>query len=278
MVLRDAGRGRPFVFLHGDFNGGGFYCHRLAQRWRDDRPFVTIAPHGPDGQPIPPTIEAMAADRLRALREYQPSGPYILGGYCNGGLVAYEMARQLERAGEEVPVVVLLDTSARNVRFAWLRRMVHAGGVVLGLEHVEEVAWFTAIRAMLVDVREHPRAAPRIALAHLRGMMPKVPGADSLSGTPPASTDNPDAAYHRAGRRYRDVMDGYVPGRFGGRVVLLNSETMRQRFRRDPATEWRRIAGGVDVRRIRGEHQTCITEHLEDLVQHLSAALRDVTV
>ena len=58
------------------------------------------------------TIEAMAADRLRALRAIRPRGPYVIGGHCNGALVAFEMARQLVAAGEAVPAVVLIESRA----------------------------------------------------------------------------------------------------------------------------------------------------------------------
>jgi thioesterase domain-containing protein len=44
------------------------------------------------------------------MRQVQPHGPYLLGGFSGGGLIAWEIARQLEAAGEEVPLVVLLDT------------------------------------------------------------------------------------------------------------------------------------------------------------------------
>ena len=132
----------PFIFLHGDFNGGGFYCRRLAARLGDDRPVAVITPHGHDGHPIPPTIEAMAADRLRALRAFQPRGPYLLGGYCNGGLVAYEMAHQLVAAGETVALLVLVDASALNVRFTWLRRLVAGLGAVIGLDQTQQARWF----------------------------------------------------------------------------------------------------------------------------------------
>jgi thioesterase domain-containing protein len=55
------------------------------------------------------TVEEMAADYVAALRDVQPAGPYRLGGWSMGGVIAYEMARQLERAGEHVETLVLID-------------------------------------------------------------------------------------------------------------------------------------------------------------------------
>lgn len=58
------------------------------------------------------SIEDMAAFYLEELRRKQPHGPYLLGGMCAGGVIAHEMAVQLERAGEDVELVALLDAAA----------------------------------------------------------------------------------------------------------------------------------------------------------------------
>ncbi|MBK6805993.1 MAG: AMP-binding protein [Betaproteobacteria bacterium] len=117
----------PFVFLHGDFTAGGFYSRALALALGPDQPTLIVHPHGLLDDRIPETIEAMAADHVRALRAVRPHGPYLLGGHCNGGLVAYEMARQLTAEGEEVPAVVLIEAEApgsRGVRPATAGRRV----------------------------------------------------------------------------------------------------------------------------------------------------------
>jgi len=109
----NAGSARPpFLFLHGDYSGGGFYCRGLAVAIGSDQPFYAIHPHGIDRTAVPPTIEAMAEERLVHVRNTLPRGPYLLGGYCAGGLVALEMARRLKADGEDVPVVVIIDAKA----------------------------------------------------------------------------------------------------------------------------------------------------------------------
>jgi thioesterase domain-containing protein len=106
----------PFVFLHGDFTGGGFYSRALAHWLGPDQPVLIVHPHGLVEATVPPTIEAMAEERIRALRVVRPHGPYVLGGHCNGAFVAFDMARQLREQGEHVPVVVLIE--AREPRDA----------------------------------------------------------------------------------------------------------------------------------------------------------------
>ena len=66
------------------------------------------SPDPGDGRPA--SVEEMAARYLRELRSVQPEGPYRLGGWSMGGLVAFEMARQLEHDGQEVELVALIDT------------------------------------------------------------------------------------------------------------------------------------------------------------------------
>jgi thioesterase domain-containing protein len=102
----------PFLFLHGDFQAGGFYSRALALALGADQPTLIVHPHGLAGDAVPPTIEAMAADRIRAVRAIRPSGPYAIGGHCNGALVAFEMARQMIADGDEVLAVVLIESRA----------------------------------------------------------------------------------------------------------------------------------------------------------------------
>ena len=104
--------GIPFVFLHGDFQAGGFYSRSLALALGPDQATLIVHPHGLAGDEVPATIEAMAADRLRAVRAIRPTGPCVIGGHCNGALVAFEMARQLLAVGEKVPAVILIESRA----------------------------------------------------------------------------------------------------------------------------------------------------------------------
>ncbi len=84
-----------------------------------DQPLYAFRPLGLTYDEVPHTsVAEMALAYVRALRKHQPKGPYRLGGECVGGLVAYEMARQLRAAGEEVDVLLLLDTIRPTLYYA----------------------------------------------------------------------------------------------------------------------------------------------------------------
>ena len=104
------GDGAPFFLVAGMF-GNVLNLRHLAQLCGGDRPFYGLQARGLFGDMAPhATFEAAAADHIAELRTVQPHGPYLLGGFSGGGITAYEMARQLRAAGEEVALLVLLDT------------------------------------------------------------------------------------------------------------------------------------------------------------------------
>jgi amino acid adenylation domain-containing protein len=96
----------PIFCVHGD-EANNFLPKYLGE----DQPFYAISHQGEDGKPIRLTaVEEMAEHFIREIRMVQPNGPYQLSGYSFGGIIAYEMAQQLVKAGEEVPVLVFFDT------------------------------------------------------------------------------------------------------------------------------------------------------------------------
>ena len=99
----------PLVFFHGDWTDGGYYVEDLARKLAPETPLIVVAPHGMGDEPMPPSIEAMAAERLPAILELQPAGPYRLGGHCAGAPVALETARLLLARGHQVEIVVMID-------------------------------------------------------------------------------------------------------------------------------------------------------------------------
>jgi acyl carrier protein len=102
----------PFFCVHPMF-GVVFPYLELAHHLGSDRSFYGLQPLGLDGKTTPLNrIEAIATYYINAIQAIQPHGPYFLGGWSFGGLVAFEMAQQLTQSGQEVALLAILDTPA----------------------------------------------------------------------------------------------------------------------------------------------------------------------
>ena len=100
----------PFFLVAGMF-GNVLNLRHLAHLVGSDREFYGLQARGLYGDQSPHiTFEEMAADYIRELRSIQPNGPYFLGGFSGGGITAFEIAKQLRAEGEEIALLVLLDT------------------------------------------------------------------------------------------------------------------------------------------------------------------------
>lgn len=111
--IQTKGEKPPLFFVHGA--GGNVLLYRaLSNRLGTDQPFYGIQAKGLDGRSeFLSNIEDMAVYYVKEIRKIQPEGPYYLGGYCLGGQIAYEMARNLDASGDTVAFVALLDTQRR---------------------------------------------------------------------------------------------------------------------------------------------------------------------
>jgi thioesterase domain-containing protein/aryl carrier-like protein len=233
----DPGR-TPFFCVHGA--GGNVLNFRdLARALGQDQPFYGLQATGIDGMARPAeTIEEMAAEYVGAIRRLQPEGPYLLGGYSGGGVVAFEMARTLTASGQKVSVLALLDTfhpqmpiRAVTVR-SRLERFLEEGPAYIreGLER----------RRTAAHVQEQRR---RIAEARVRGEAIPLELRD-LHLT---------RSFERAVKRY-------LPTEWAGRAILFRAERVAYIYRDGgPCYGWdRHVLGGVDVVPVAGDHSTLL--------------------
>jgi amino acid adenylation domain-containing protein/FkbM family methyltransferase len=108
--LRTSGS-RPPLFLMHAHGGNVLEYHALANFLDPDQPVYALQARGLDGHiPQDLTLESMAAAYITELRNFQPEGPYFVGGFCFGGLLALEVAQQLEAAGQKVALVTLIQS------------------------------------------------------------------------------------------------------------------------------------------------------------------------
>jgi thioesterase domain-containing protein len=157
VALQTGGAQRPFFFLHGHYLGTASYCFPLARALGPDQPLYALDPYKLDDLAVPPTLEEIAATHLEALRAIQPEGPYLLGGFCNGGLVAYEMARQLHAAGQTVDLLVLMDPMPLPQASRLVYRALHGALALVRLRPAQQVAWFVRLHHLVQHLYNHLR-------------------------------------------------------------------------------------------------------------------------
>nr|QEO74583.1 condensation domain-containing protein [uncultured bacterium] len=250
-----AGQGTPLFFVHPGGGTVGCYVH-LARDLGQDRPFYGVQALGADDDRHEPhtSLQEMAATYIDAVRSVQPQGPYRLGGWSLGGMIAYEMARQLEAAGEAVALLALVEPGLPPP---------HAPRDAIS-------ALAKRIDALAAEARSRPADARD--LAALRDDMSRLL---MEFGAPPEFAE---VGLDQL-RRYAKVFDAqmaaglsYTPRPYRGRVLLLVSE---QALRRHPDVpdQWRPYVGQVDVAPVRGDHWSLMLS--PDDRQVLAHALRD---
>lgn len=108
IVPLQARGGRVPIFAVPGHNGDVFCYRALAQCLGDDQPFFGLQPPGVDGQRNPLTrVEDLAAYFAAQIRAFRPDGAYVIAGYCAGGTIAFELARQLREQGATIKLVAL---------------------------------------------------------------------------------------------------------------------------------------------------------------------------
>jgi aspartate racemase len=147
LVELKAGDGkRPPLFLGPWVAGEVLGFRELVRHLDADQPVMGFVSVGMDGTYPQRRIEDMAALYIEEMRAVQPSGPYLLGGYCFGGIVTMEMAHQLAEVGESVGLLALFDvTRAERTRetTTWYRRELDKLSKLFSAKGLDRIGWLT---------------------------------------------------------------------------------------------------------------------------------------
>jgi len=258
--------------LHGDLSGVGFYCRNRVGRLDPEQPFYSLPPHGSSGDPVPPTIEAMAEDYLAKLRAVVPDGPYQLGGFSHGGLIAFEMAWRLRAQGKHVALLVVIDRPVANPRWRLLRALVDGLGRLRGFGIPERRDAFLLWKYRVGRLFDLAKAGPREQISYLlskaRARRRPTAGASGAPETPPSGPRPRNLL-----DAYDPIVEAYVPRRYPGRVMLIASAERAAGFPSDPTMGWRQVARDVRVLSVPGTHLSCITVDVDVLADRLRACL-----
>ena len=123
VVPMRSGTGAPLFLVHG-VSGTVMECWTLIGAMQSTRPVFGLQARGLDGeQPAQRRVEEIAASYIEQMRTVQPAGPYAVAGYSFGGLIAVEIAQQLQRAGEQIELLCLIDTYADGHCLPWRAKL-----------------------------------------------------------------------------------------------------------------------------------------------------------
>jgi amino acid adenylation domain-containing protein len=275
----------PLFFLHGDLAGNGLYVAKLAEQLGADRPLYALHPIGMTGEPMPPTIEGMAAAHIADMRALQPHGPYSLAGYCNGGIVAFEIAQQLRVAGEVVRDLILLSSTGTNARFGNVDRFIRAVASTMRISDPDRIGRGAAIRCLYRcddllrrSAAIHPKLSGRTAYAAQRVYRMVASAARGAIERMRSRGDaqRPEAQLLKMGDdrldEWIDLRMRYVPRKYDGKMTHIVGSGDLEVFD-DESLGWRRVATGIEVRITPGAHGTYLTGHLDELADSIKRSL-----
>ncbi|MSP59688.1 MAG: acyltransferase domain-containing protein [Myxococcales bacterium] len=277
----------PLYFVH-PAAGVIFPYYELARQLGPDQPFHGLQALGLDGESAPDhRIEDMARHYVEAIRTVQPRGPYHIGGFSFGCLVAFEMAQQLAAAGEEVALLALVDEPAP---LAGHRppALVMARLLVIGMArsiwpHLHDYFYLRSTTGGPTS------GGSRFDLGALLAWRPDGQILQSFLARSTMANYVPREARLLALRQpailpmfqlfmihLRQTLE-YVPRAYPQRVTLFKANRLGGRYDRDPTWGWRLLAaGGVEVHEVPGKHLTVLRPpHVQVLAARLTAAMDD---
>jgi len=284
------------VEIKADATGYPFFCVHTVSG--DIVPYLPLAYHlepaqgvyglraqGLDGKQEPLTrIEDMAALFLREVRKVQEHGPYLLGGQCFGGTVAFEMAQQLKAAGEDVALLALMDTPLppytafqyfiRRVARSWRHGMADAerildrpARIVGALARRSPLKWPAYISEKIKDIKQRKAAEAGAGSGDIRTSELKT-----------GDTAQTRRARKRVDEANQQASQAYRPKPYDGRIALFLARKAREKKVPDLRTLWAGLASeGAEIFIVPGDHYNMLSEpHVGVLAEHVNKCIRRV--
>lgn len=262
--VKSGGNRRPLFCVHPV--EGSVVCYlQLADRLPEDQPVYALQAPGLEGEAMPlTTVEEMATSYLAAIRAIQPKGPYKLAGWSFGGLVAFEMARQLERRDEDVEILALFDSfivSRYEDQDVSLDSQTVANGIQYYLSQMQ-----LELPVSIDELVQHePLDQIHLVLDKLKDQGVELPKETAVQAENLLTLWEINA---RAAQRY-------VPKKYQGRLTLFvadDNADVNPEAVVEQVTTWRQTSDQEPtVIHLAGSHQTILLDgsKVEELANHM---------
>ena len=280
--VNDTGTRTPFFYLHGDLAGGGFYSLKLSRALGPEQPFYVLPPRDVRAVSTASSIQEMAAVHLEALRAARPKGPYVIGGFCVGGLVAYELAQQIKAGGDDVEMLLIIDAAPADGVRRTLRKMSAALGTLLRWDDQRKIACFgrwAVWHARFLRWDALNNQAQMSFAAHVYDGFMGICGMVHrrlFARSEPRSENNEVVTGQNieadVTAAFLWAAASYAGQPYAGRMaVLLSDDVLRDSY--NISRKWQALAPEMIVHPLRGKHLECITAHVDTLAARIQNCL-----
>ncbi|GHO57487.1 amino acid adenylation domain-containing protein [Ktedonobacter robiniae] len=257
--MRTSGEKYPFFCVHPI--GGEVFCYLdIARDGDQDRPFYALQSPDPDSwQTTQPRLQDLAARYIKAMYAVQPTGPYHLGGWSLGGVIAFEMAQQLQQQGHTVRTLTLFDSYAPG-HFSDEQSIVSEF-----LHDLEGLSGKHVSAAHLNHHHTHPQEQVRSILeqAQRAGIFPPELDTASLLRLFSTFQQNKGAFQH------------YTPRPYFGKLLFFQASHLPEGTPGTAASSWQQLTlPEFSLSTVQGTHYTMMQHpNSQTLAQLLSASL-----
>ena len=251
------GNSRPILFCIPPAGNSLLGFANIVHHLGSDYPFYVPQPLGLEGETEPhERVEDMAAHYIQEIQTIQPTGPYYLGGRCFGGIVAYEMARQLVEQGETVALVALIDGGLPPNIYRQMRNADGSKKAKSLAEYWQSFIYFCRNGQLITILKYRYRQQLRKLRARFS---PNTAEPDPLM-----------ANVRRVFRSHMQARANYMPSSsYPGKITIFASGTLRL----DQQDSWNELAiEGIECHFVGGSHGTI---DQEPYVGVLAAKLRE---
>ncbi|HEY0077786.1 MAG TPA: amino acid adenylation domain-containing protein [Pyrinomonadaceae bacterium] len=237
---------RPPLFCAHSWGGNVLAYKELSRRLGEDQPVYGFQARGVERKENPHrSIQEMAAAYLSELRGVQPKGPYQICGWSSGGLIAFEMAQQLEEQGEHVGLLALVDSYDPTPNFIRAGRGETLARRASAFVTLAQITTYTG-QTVFANVRYDEEV----------GVYYKAPASLGLGQSRQYLREYVDYYLH-----FDRAIKSYLPRPFGGRVLHFWTPGTIAKAKPAALEAWRELArGGFEIEEVPGEHFTILKE------------------